>query len=81
MDETLQTDSKLQGQQKRYSPLVIKKIKESFSSKIQIRALIDLSCEIKFLSALSHRNIIKIRGFSSEDGEGNSIRSNSTFLY
>lgn len=62
------------------SPLVVKKIRNSFSGKIQTRALIDLSCEIKFLSALSHRNIINLRGISSEDGEGTSIASNSTFI-
>ena len=73
-------DSKLQGQQQKFSPLVVKKIRNSFSGKIQTRALIDLSCEIKFLSALSHRNIIKLRGISSEDGEGTSITNNSTFI-
>jgi len=47
--------------------------------KIHTRALIDLSCEIKFLSLLSHRNIIKLRGFSSEECR-NSLTDNHTFV-
>jgi len=55
----------VQCQRSKISPIVVKKIKDSFHGKLYTRAFIDLSCEIKFLSSLSHKNIIKLRGVSS----------------
>jgi len=70
-----------QCQESTISPFVVKRIKDSFKGKMHTRAFIDLSCEVKFLSSLSHRNIIKLRGVSSMYDDPNcSDQNNRLFI-
>ena len=47
------------------STFAVKRIRYSLKGKICARVLIDLSCESKFLSSLSHRKVIELRGEST----------------
>jgi len=45
----------------------VKRLREDLSFRERARAVIDLSIEMKFLSAMSHRHIIRIKGMAEGD--------------